>query len=78
MPHKGNSVSRLVHQQRAYVLGPGNSDRTACGLISVQGSTMFSDDLAKACQKVKERFPEILQALASDADEVLEPDSDDN
>jgi hypothetical protein len=41
---------------------------------------MFSDDLAKACQKVKARFPEILQALASDADEdeVLEPDSDDN
>lgn len=38
---------------------------------------MFSDDLAKA---VKERFPEILQALACDADEVeiLEPDSDDN
>eukprot|EP00435_Cladocopium_sp_Y103_P066722 s117_g29.t1 len=53
------------------------SDRAACGLISVQGSTLFSDDLAKA---VKERFPEILQALASDADEdeILEPDSDGN
>ena len=53
------------------------ADRAACGLISVQGSTLFSDDLAKA---VKERFPEILQALACDADEVeiLEPDSDDN
>ena len=67
MPHTGNSVSRLVHQQRAHVLGPGNC----------QSSTLFSDDLAKA---VKERFPEILQALACDADEVeiLEPDSDDN
>ena len=53
------------------------SDRAACGLISVQGSTMFSDELAKA---VKERFPEILQALASEIeeDDVLEPDSDEH
>ena len=38
---------------------------------------MFSEELAKA---VKERFPEILQALASEIeeDDALEPDSDEH
>ena len=52
------------------------SDRAACGLISVEGSTLYSDELAKA---VKERFPEVLQALLSDGpdeEEALEPESD--
>lgn len=51
------------------------ADRAACGLISVQGSTLFSDELAKA---VKEHFPDVLKSLANedDEEEELEPDSD--
>ena len=54
------------------------ADRTACGLISVEGPTLHSEELAKA---VREHFKDILQMLmlapaAQDAEEVLEPDSE--
>ena len=53
------------------------ADRTACGLISVEGSTLHSEELAKA---VREHFKDILQMLApaaqDDAEEVLEPESE--
>ena len=51
------------------------ADRAACGLVSLEGSTLFSDSLAL---EVKKFFPDVLTSLApkSDAPEAqLEPDS---
>ena len=51
------------------------ADRAACGLVTLEGSTLFSDSLA---MEVKKFFPDILTSLApkSDAHEPsLEPDS---
>ena len=51
------------------------ADRTACALVTLQGSTLFSEGLAV---DVKKHFPEILEELASksaDIEDPLEPDS---
>eukprot|EP00435_Cladocopium_sp_Y103_P014364 s1151_g3.t1 len=56
----------------------GVADRAACGLISIQGSTLHSDELAKS---VRQYFADVLQNLiptAADAgEEIVEPESDD-
>ena len=52
------------------------ADRAACGLASIQGSTLYNEDLAKS---VKEVFEDILLSLVpqkEEAEEALEPESD--
>ena len=52
------------------------ADRAACGLVSLQGSTLFPDSLALEVKKYI--FPDVLTSWApkSDAPEApLEPDS---
>lgn len=52
------------------------ADRAACGLMALEGSTLFSEENAK----VKTVFADVVNGLASnkddDADEPMEPDSD--
>eukprot|EP00435_Cladocopium_sp_Y103_P074779 s326_g51.t1 len=54
------------------------ADRAACGLISIEGSTLFGEELAKL---VKHQFADLLQRLVPTedaAEEMLEPASDDD
>ena len=55
----------------------GVADRAACGLISIQGSTLHSEELGKS---VKQYFVDLLQSLIPTAgnaeEEIVEPDSD--
>lgn len=54
------------------------ADRAACGLISIEGSTLYAEELAKG---VKQHFADVLQKLAppeDDGDELMEPGSDDD
>ena len=51
------------------------ADRAACGLVSLEGSTLFSDTLAL---EVKKFFPDVLTTLAPSSnapDAPMEPDS---
>ena len=52
------------------------ADRAACGLIAVEGSSLFSEDNAAA---VKKFFPDVLAGLAKAQEEesidLLEPES---
>ena len=52
------------------------ADRASCGLASIQGSTLYTEELAKS---VKEVFEDILLSLVpqkEEAEEALEPESD--
>lgn len=54
------------------------ADRAACGLISIEGSTLYGEELAKG---VKQHFADVLQKLAppeDEGDELMEPGSDDD
>lgn len=55
----------------------GVADRASCGLISIQGSTLHSEELASS---VKKHFGELLRSLVSEEDEeedeAAEPESD--
>ena len=52
------------------------ADRAACGLASIQGSTLYSEELSKS---VKEVFDDVLRSLIpqnGDVEEPMEPESD--
>ena len=55
------------------------ADRAACGLMSIEGSTLYAEELAKT---VKQHFSDLLQHLVASAEdqaeEQLEPASDDD
>ena len=46
------------------------ADRAACGMMALEGSTLFSEENAKA---VKKHFPAFLESLAKPDDEEPEP-----
>ena len=46
------------------------ADRAACGMMALEGSTLFSEENAKA---VKKHFPAVLGSLAKPDDEEPEP-----
>eukprot|EP00438_Fugacium_kawagutii_P000049 Skav202750 [mRNA] locus=scaffold3516:24380:31633:+ [translate_table: standard] len=55
----------------------GVADRASCGLVSIEGSTLHSSELAS---DVKKHFPDVLRTLVAqeeeEEDEAVEPDSD--
>jgi demethoxyubiquinone hydroxylase (CLK1/Coq7/Cat5 family) len=54
------------------------ADRAACGLISIEGSTLYAEELAKS---VKQHFADVLQKLVpadDEAEELMEPETDDD
>ena len=50
------------------------ADRAACGMMALEGSTLFSEENAKA---VRKHFPAVLESLVKkdDEPEPAEPDS---
>ena len=46
------------------------ADRAACGMMALEGSTLFSEENAKA---VRKHFPAVLESLANADDEEGEP-----